>query len=161
MPGLDVVHIPQSNGKNYLVVAWEDLSWWPEARVLIKASSEVIAKFLWEEVVSRHSCFEKLVVDGEPENKDYLEAFVERYGINRVQILTYHPQANEMVKRGHQSIVEALARMTNGGIRRWTRNLPSVLLAKRMTVYNLTGKTPFGVIYGREAVLLIELEHLT
>jgi hypothetical protein len=42
--GLDVVHMPQSDGKNYLVVAREDLSRWPEARALSKASSEAIAK---------------------------------------------------------------------------------------------------------------------
>ena len=159
--GLDVIHMPQSDGKNYLVVAREDLSGWPEARALSKASSEAIAKFLWEEVVSRHGCFGKLVVDGGPENKDYLESFIQRYGINRVQVSAYHPQANGMVERGHRSIVEALVRMTNGGITKWTRNLPSVLLAERTTVHNPTGKTPFGVIYGREAVLPVELEHPT
>ena len=153
--------MPQSDGKNYLVVAREDLSGWPEARALSKASSEAIAKFLWEEVVSRHGCFGKLVVDGGPENKDHLEAFVKQYGINRVQVSAYHPQANGMVERGHRSIVEALARMTNGGIKKWTKNLPSVLLAERTTVHRPTGKTPFGVIYGREAVLPVELEHPT
>jgi hypothetical protein len=74
--GLDVVHMPQSDGKNYLVVAREDLSGWPEARALTKATSEAIAKFLWEEVVSRYGCFGKLIVNGGPENKDYLEAFM-------------------------------------------------------------------------------------
>ena len=44
--GLDVVHMPQSDSKNYLVVAREDLSGWPEARALSKASSEAITKFL-------------------------------------------------------------------------------------------------------------------
>jgi hypothetical protein len=63
-----------------------------------------------------------------------------------------------MVERGHRSIVEALARMMNGRIRRWTRNLPSVLLAKRTTIHNSTRKTPFGVIYSREVVLPVELE---
>jgi hypothetical protein len=52
-----------------------------------------------------------------------------------------------MVERGHRLIIKALARMTNSRIKRWTGNLPSVLLAKRMTVHNLTGKTLFGVIY--------------
>jgi hypothetical protein len=100
-------------------------------------------------------------VDGGPENKDNLESFVKQYGINRVQVSAYHPQANRMVERGHRSIVEALARMTNGGIKRWTRNLPSVLLAERTTVHRPTGKIPFGVIYGREAVLPVELEYPT
>jgi hypothetical protein len=66
-----------------------------------------------------------------------------------------------MVERGHRWIVEALARMTNSGIRRWTRNLSSVLLAERTTVHNLTEKTLFGVIYGQEVVLPVELEHPT
>ena len=51
--------------------------------------------------------------------------------------------------------------MTEGGDKNWVRNLPAVLLAEHMTVHGLTGKTPFLMEYGREAILLIELKHLT
>jgi integrase-like protein len=71
--GLDVVHMPSSNGKNFLVTARDDLSWWVESRALAKATSEAVATFLWEDVVCRHGCFSRMIVDGGPENKKHVE----------------------------------------------------------------------------------------
>jgi hypothetical protein len=68
-------------------------------------------------VVYRHGCFGRLIVDGGPENKLYIEEFTARYGIERVQVSSYHPQANGIVERGYRPITEALARMTDGGLK--------------------------------------------
>jgi len=76
--GLDVIHMPPCKGKNYLVVARDDLSGWVEARALSSANS------LWEDVVCRYGCFGRLVVDGGPENKGWVKAFTRKYGIKRV-----------------------------------------------------------------------------
>ena len=66
-----------------------------------------------------------------------------------------------MVERGHKPIVDALAKLTDGGLGNWVKNLPTVLFAERTTVHQPTGRTPFWVVYGREAVLLIELKFRT
>jgi hypothetical protein len=76
--------MPSCQGKNYLVVAREDLSGWVEARALGSANSASVAKFLWEDVVCRHGCFGRLVIDGGLENKGYVTAFTKKYGIERV-----------------------------------------------------------------------------
>jgi len=102
-----------------------------------------------------------MVVDGGPENKKHVERFVEKYGVKRVQISAYHAQANGMIERGHRPVTEALARMTDGRLGSWVKNLPAVLLADRTTVYQPTGKTPFFMVYGREAVLPVELKYPT
>ena len=91
----------------------------------------------------RHGCFGKLVVDGGPENKKYVAAFAEKYSIERVQISAYHSAANGMIERGHKPIVDALAKMTNGGLGNWVKNLPAVLFAERTSVHQPTGKMPF------------------
>jgi len=51
--------------------------------------------------------------------------------------------------------------MMNGGIGNWVSNLPAVLLADRTTVHQPTGQSPFLLVYGREAVLPVELRYLT
>jgi hypothetical protein len=101
------------------------------------------------------------VIDGGPENKKHVAEFVKKYRIRRVQVSVYHPQANRIVERGHQPITEALARMTKGGKGNWVKTLPAVLLADRTTVHGPTGKTPFFIEYGREAILPIELRYPT
>ncbi len=101
------------------------------------------------------------MVDGGLENKRHIEAFMKKYGIEWIQVSAYHPAANGMVERGHKSIVDGLAKMTNGGLGNWVRNLSSVLFAERTSVHQPTGRTPFWVIYRREAVLPIELKFRT
>jgi len=82
--GLDVIYMPPCKGKNYLVVARDDLSRWVEARALSSANSAAITNFLWEDVVCYHRCFRRLVVDKGPKNKGWVKAFTKKYGIKRV-----------------------------------------------------------------------------
>ena len=103
-------------GKNYLVVAQEDLSRWLEAQALLSATSAAVAKFLWEDVVCYHGCFRRLVVDRGPENKGYVTAFAKKYSIKQVQVLAYYLPANRMIKRGHKPITDALAKLTDRGL---------------------------------------------
>ena len=156
--GLDVVHMPACRGMKYLVIARDDFSGWPEAKALHSATAKNVAKFLWEDVICRHGCFGKLIVDGGPENKDQVIELANRYAIKRVVVSAYHPQANGMVERGHKPIVDALSKMTNGGLLKWVDNLHAVLWADRTTVKKSTGHTPFYLNHGCEPMLPIELE---
>ena len=79
--GLDVVHMPSCNGKNYLIMARDDLLGWLEARALANATLEAITKFIWEDIVCHHGCFGRLVIDRGPENKKHIAEFTKRYGI--------------------------------------------------------------------------------
>lgn len=63
-----------------------------------------------------------------------------------------------MIERGHNPIVDALSKMSDGGSINWVRNLPAVLWADRSTVRISTGLTPYYISCGNEPVLPIELE---
>jgi hypothetical protein len=55
----------------------------------------------------------------------------------------YHPAANRMVERGHKPITGALAKLSDGGLGNWVRNLLTVLFADRTSIHQPTGWTPF------------------
>ena len=152
--GLDVVYMPPCMGFNFIVLARCDLSGWVEGRALRKADSPAVAKFMWEDIICRHGCFGRLVIDGGRENLGVAEALAARYGIKRVVTSAYHPQANGMVERGHRPIVDALSKMPG----KWVENLHAVLWADRSTTHNPTGMTPFRMVCGSEPVLPIELD---
>ena len=99
---IDVVHMPMCRGKSYVVVARDDFSGWVEARALGNATSAHVAKFIWEDVICRHGCFGRLIVDGGPENKDLVIELTKRYGIKRIVVSVYYAPANGMIERGHQ-----------------------------------------------------------
>ena len=153
--------MPADAGKHYLVVAREDFSGYAEARALGKANSKNIAAFIWEDIICRHGCFRKLVVDGGPENQKYVERLAERYNIKGTVVSAFHPQANGMIERGHQPIVDALSKMSKDSPRGWTRNLQAVLWADRAAVRRSTGMTPALIVCGTDAILPIELDILT
>ena len=156
--GLDVVYMPRCQGFRYLVVARCDLSGWVEAKPLRTLSSRAVADFLWEDVICRHGCIEKLIIDGGSENKEAVAELTRKYGIKRVVVSAYHPQANGMMERGHKPIIDALSKMSDGGSTNWVRNLPTVLWANQSTLRTLTGLTPYYISCGNEPVLPIELE---
>lgn len=156
--GLDVVHMPPCQGKHYLVVARCDFSGWVEARALTAATSEAVARFLWEDVVCRHGIFGKVVLDGGPENRKHTEYFTQKYGIKRVLASAYHPQGNGMIERGHKPITDALSKMTSGGIQPWVPLLHAVLFADRVSTRVSTGQSPFYLSYGSEAILPVEMD---
>ena len=66
-----------------------------------------------------------------------------------------------MIERGHKPIADALAKLTDSGLGNWVRNLSTVLFADRTSVHQPTSRTPFWVVYRREAVLLIKLKFRT
>jgi len=76
-------------------------------------------------------------------------------------VLVYHPQANRIVEREHNLIIEALACITDSSKGNWVTNLPIVLLVDCTIVYQLTSRTLFFVVHSREVVLLVEMRHPT
>ena len=144
-----------------MVVARSDLSGWVEARALITNDSKHVAAFLYEDLICRHGVFQRLIVDGGPENKLLVDELAKRYGIHRVVVSAYHPQGNGMVERGHKPIVDALSKMTGGGFTGWIKHLPAVLWADRTTVRASTGLTPYEFEYANRPMLPIELKYPT
>ena len=79
--GIDVVHMLPWNGFKYMVFAQDDLSGWAEGRVLKERNSETVAKFLFEDVICRHGCPQRMVMDSGTENLDLTKSLLEWYRI--------------------------------------------------------------------------------
>ena len=67
----------------------------------------------------------------------------------------YHPQTNGLVERFNRTLCESLAKVSQKE-NEWDEHIESVLFAYRTTKHNTTKKTPFFMVYGREAILPIE-----
>jgi hypothetical protein len=140
---MDIVHMPPGiDQKRYLVLS--------------KATSEKVADFVYQEVISRFRCLRIIVVDGGPENKAFTERLCEQYHIDRKVVSAYHPQANGLVERGHQPVVDCLQNISKTP-REWPKHLHSVLWADRISMRRSTGKAPFYLDFGWQCVLPVEL----
>jgi hypothetical protein len=95
------------------------------------------------------------MVDKGTENKAVVTQLTERYGIQKIEISAYHPQANS-VERGHQVIKDSLSKLANARIGNWLRNLHICLWADRITVRTTIRISPFPFNYGYEPIMLIK-----
>ena len=119
-----------------------------------------VAKFIWEDIIYYYSLFRYLVVDRGTENIGEVISLLSRIGVNRIRISLYNSRANRTIKRGHRSILEALYKMTDRGLKGWVARLYSVLLAERITIHRPTGVDPFSIVYRQEYILLTESRYL-
>jgi hypothetical protein len=158
--GLEVVHMPVAgDGSKYMVGLRDDLSGWSEYRALRNADSKSVAKFIFEAWISRYGCPLMIVNDGGPENQSLTKELPRRYNIKNIQVAAYHPQSNGLVERGHQNLVDALAKLIAlaGRIGSWVDHLAAVSWADRITIRRSTGITPFRIVFGQECLLPVEL----
>ena len=70
----------------------------------------------------------------------------------------YHPQTNGLDERLNQTVTKSLVKYINADQNDWDENLESVLFSYRTSVHATTKYTPFFLMYGREAVLPIQLQ---
>jgi hypothetical protein len=159
--GMDIVGpLPKTRqGNQYIVVATEYLTKWPEARALPNAKAISVVSFFYEDIICRHGCPKVLLTDqGTHFVNEMLNSLCEQLGVRHQLSTTYHPQTNGLVERFNRTLCEMLAKYSNEHQDDWDKFLPSALFAYRTIRQNTTRYEPFYLTYGREAVLPIELE---
>ena len=162
--GMDIVGpLPLTKmGNQYIIVATEYLTKWPEARALPNAKAASMASFFYEDIICRHGCPKELLTDqGTHFVNELLQAMCKRVGVKHRLSTAYHPQTNGLVERFNKTLCEILAKYSGMYKEDWDVFLPSALFAYRTIRQNTTRYEPFYLTYGREATLPIELEILT
>jgi len=141
------VHMLKSGDFGFIVFTRGNLSGWVEGRAIATVNSKNVAKFIYDDVICRHGCPQRIVLDRGSENLSLTKDLLERYRIQRTVVSAYHPQANGLVERGHDSIVNSLSKYSRqpGD---WVRYLSLALWADRVSVRRSTGYSAFELLYG-------------
>ncbi|KAJ5551074.1 hypothetical protein N7461_005772 [Penicillium sp. DV-2018c] len=164
---VDTTPMPEESGDRYVIQGREAVSGWIEARVLQSATGAKVKQFIEEDIICRHGTPREIVLDAGPENRGEVSKFLEKEGIARVKISTYHPGSNGPVERAMRTLKDALSKMTGGypedprsktPKNPWRPHFHAALLADRVTVNASTGISPYTFLYGVSPVIPIELE---
>src|SRR5437762_1963245 len=144
------------NGNKYILVATDYLTKWPEAKAMREATAENVIEFIYERIICRHGCLKVILSDrGTHFRNRIVDGLCERFEIKHKLSSPYHPQTNGLVERFNRTLCESLAKVSEKEDE-WDEHIESVLFAYRTIKHNTTKKTPFYMVYGREAILPIE-----
>ncbi len=79
---VNVIKMLLCQNKHYLIIACDDFSDWVKEWALTHTTSAAVLRFLWENIITRHDVFDKLICDSESENKMWVKMLTELYEID-------------------------------------------------------------------------------
>lgn len=120
---------------------------WLEAVPVRDITTEVVAKALYDGWIARFGCALRITTDqGRQFESAPFKSFMRKFGITRLRITAYHPQANGQVERWHRTVKTAL--MARDTTTEWAEELPTVLLGLRTTLGADNNLSPALMTYG-------------
>ncbi len=155
---MNVIYMFLSEEKRYIVLTKNDFLKWIKERVLRAATSKAIAKFLWKNVIYRHNCLKRFVMNEESKNKKIVETLIEKYKIKWVMMLIYHSQMNNLMKRNHTAVVNVLIKMTVNESMKWVRSFVNMLWTDKIIMRTFIEMISYHVLYDCNVILFIELD---
>ena len=146
-----------ATGNQYILTAKDCFTRWIEAFPTSDMRAETVAKTLEREIFARYGMPEHIHSDqGTQFTSQLMKEVYKELGILGTHTPPYNPKSNP-VERTHRDLGQLLRACVNDHPQDWEDFLPDCLLAMRVAVSQGTGFSPFAMVYGREAVLPLDL----
>ncbi|CAF2747692.1 unnamed protein product [Rotaria sp. Silwood2] len=143
------------SGNRWILIAIDHTTKWPIAQVAQNATQEVVAKFIYKEIVLNFGCPVEILTDrGNNFTTTMLNSYFKLIGIKHILTSAYHPRSNGVIERFNRLFGGMLAKYVgDNDINKWDEYVDRALFACRARQHHATGKTPFYMVYGVEAKL--------
>ena len=151
-------------GYRYLYVAIDKFTKWAEVEAVRTIPARSAAKFI-KGLVCRFGVPNRIITDnGSQFTSGLFKAYCASIGTKICYASVAHPRSNGQAERANAEVLKGLKtksfdKKLKAHGKNWLDSLQSVLWSIRTTATKPTGKTPFFLVYGAEAVLPTELRH--
>ena len=131
-------------GNRYIITTVEYVTKWAEAEPVDTCSSEVAAKFIYENIITRVGCPITLSSDqGSHFINKTIKALTDQFQIDHRRSKTYHPQSNGEIEAFNKTLTKGLTKICNIDKDGWDEKIPAVLWAYRTAYKRVINQTPF------------------
>ena len=164
MWGLDILGpFPVASAqRKFLIVGIDYFTKWIEAKPLAKITTQQVTQFLWESIICRYGLPRIIVTDnGRQFNNEDFKKYCGEKDIDLRFTSVAHPQANGQAEVANRIILDGLKKRVERSQSTWVEELLPILWAYRTTCRVTTGATPFLLAYGTEAVVPLEITHVS
>ncbi|KAH7840417.1 hypothetical protein Vadar_016551 [Vaccinium darrowii] len=154
--GLDIVGVLPTapGGFRHLITATDYFTKWVEAEPLIHITATEVEQFIWKNIISRFGVPYAIISDnGTQFVAEAIKTLCKKKNIRVYNSTVAYPQGNGQAEASNKSISSGLKRRLTNKRGKWVEELPKVLWGYRTTPRRGTGRTPFSMAYGTEAVL--------
>lgn len=103
---------PKDGQYPYIIVTWDTLSGWVEAKAVPDLKSKTVTQFIEDYVISCIGGFYQATVDDRPEFHETVSELLKKYGVTHIVSAQYHPEANGRVERGHRPLTNTLVKIS-------------------------------------------------
>ena len=140
------------------MVATEYVTKWAKAMATKAYDAKTVAKFIYENIITRFGCPKELVSDHGTYFSNIIEQLTNRFLIKHQKTTPYHPRASGQTEKTNGILCKISTKMVQGSNTVWDARLYDALWAYRCAFKVTTKFTPFQLVYRLEAILPIELE---
>ena len=158
--GIDLIGpFPLSQSKNaHIIVAVDYLTKWVIAQPVPHAKTRDLVDFFVRRVVLQHGAPVVLISDrGKCLTSKFANEMYRALQSNHVVTAAYHPQCNGLVERFNHTFAEMLSMYVSSCHNDWDEVVDFVVFAYNTSRQESTGASPFYLLYGREAVLPVDV----
>ncbi|KAI4330401.1 hypothetical protein MLD38_028691 [Melastoma candidum] len=149
-----------SNGDSYILVAIDYFAKWVEAKAYKNITQSEVIEFLRSSLIYRFGIAQNVVVDNAIVfNGSLIKDFAAEFGFVLTNSSPYYAQSNGQAELTNKIIKNAVQKMIDDNPRSWHTLLLDVLWALRVTKRESIEQTPCNLVYGHDAILLIEVRH--
>ena len=118
-------------------------------------------KFLEENIFSRFGCLVKIVTDNaQIINSARFINFYQTYNVILSHSIAYHPQGNRLAESSNKTLVRILKKTITENQKDWDSKLKFALWAVWVSTRRSTGKSPYELVYGTQALFPTQLAKL-
>jgi transposase InsO family protein len=140
------------SGNKWIITAIDSCTRWPIAKAVKNATVKEVAEFLYYEIVVHFGCPAEILTD---RGSNFMASVTERYlELLRVKhkcTSAYHPRTNGKVENFNGLLTRIIAKCCGAAIHKWDMFLPEALFHCRTRIHQITGFSPFKLLYGVEA----------
>lgn len=145
------------NGNTMIVVATDYATRWAETKALPNGKTGPVAKFILENIVTRHGAPKYLLSDrGKVFQSELVNELIKKMGTTKQFTTAYHPSTNGLTERLNKTLADMLSIYTNTQQTDWDEYLGQVTFAYNTSRQDTTKFSPFMLVYGREPILPTE-----
>ena len=137
----------------------DHFTWYSQAYVTPNQKANTVAKTLWDKFFVHHGFPEKILSDqGRNFKSKLLGELCELAQVKKMRTTPYRPEGNGSCERFNRTLISMLGTLPEEFKVEWTNHVNTLTYAYNCTRSNVTGFSPYYLLYGRHPLLPIDIE---